>query len=127
MSKAVDLELKRAFTELQQKMLETTHKLKLADVQIDNLKRSMQHAQLTEKEISSLDPGTNTYESVGRMFILTDIPEVCKHLQTKSQACSEKIKTLESNKSYLERSLKDSENNLREMVQQRKEMAQESS
>ncbi|PSN40340.1 Prefoldin subunit 1 [Blattella germanica] len=84
MSKTVDLELKKAFSELQQKMLETTQKLKLADIQIESLKRSQQHAQLTEKEISN-------------------------------------------NKNYLERNLKESENNLREMVQQRKEMPSEAS
>ncbi|CAG2057190.1 unnamed protein product, partial [Timema podura] len=189
-----------AFIELQQKMLETTHKLKMADVQIDGLKRSIQHAQLTDKEISlisckpaelwvpggfvvpdwyapsllcwsghlhevhagqlrillwetkvtpkaefmtsfvtlvvtheeakgqemvgSLDPDTRTYESVGRMFILTDVAEVREHLQKKAENWSDKIKTLENNKSYLERSLKDSENNIREMVQQKKDAAE---
>nr|CAD7589497.1 unnamed protein product [Timema genevievae] len=190
MAKTVDLELKKekyymmslAFIELQQKMLETTHKLKMADVQIDGLKRSIQHAQLTDKEISaylvstggswsghlhevhagqlrillwetkvtpkaefmtsfvtlvvtheeakgqemvgSLDPDTRTYESVGRMFILTDVAEVREHLQKKAENWSDKIKTLENNKSYLERSLKDSENNIREMVQQKKDAAE---
>nr|CAD7456023.1 unnamed protein product [Timema tahoe] len=114
----------KAFIELQQKMLETTHKLKMADVQIDGLKRSIQHAQLTDKEISSLDPDTRTYESVGRMFILTDVVEVREHLQKKAENWSDKIKTLENNKSYLERSLKDSENNIREMVQQKKDAAE---
>ncbi|XP_067011148.1 prefoldin subunit 1 [Anabrus simplex] len=123
MAKTVDLELKRAFAELQQKMLETTQKLKLADVQIDSLKRSMQHAMLTAKEIAALPPETKTYESVGRMFLLTDIAEVGQNLQKKSAISSDRIKTLENNKQYLERSLKDSENNLREMVQQKKQFA----
>ncbi|XP_063237610.1 prefoldin subunit 1 [Bacillus rossius redtenbacheri] len=120
MAKTVDLELKKAFAELQLKMLETSQKLKLADVQIDNLKKSIHHAELTDKEISALPSDTKTYESVGRMFLLTDKDDVGKHLHTKIENCTEKIKSLENNKSYLERSLKDSENNLREMVQQRK-------
>lgn len=33
-------------------MLETTQKLKIADAQIDGLKRNIQHAQLTDKEIA---------------------------------------------------------------------------
>lgn len=37
------------------------------------------------------------------------------------EKADEKIKTLENSKVYLERSLKDSENNLREMIQQRKD------
>lgn len=126
MSKTVDLELKKAFSELQQKMLETTQKLKLADLQIEALKRSIQHAQLTDKEIVGLSADTRTYETVGRMFLLTDIADVRKNLQKKSETCSDKIKSLENKKNYLEQNLKDSENNLREMVQQRKDAAENS-
>lgn len=125
MSKTVDLELKKAFAELQQKMVDTTTKLQLADLQIEGLKRTKHHAELTAQEISALSPETRTYESVGRMFVLTDIPDVCKNLTERINTCEDKIKSLESNKNYLERSLKDSENNLREMVQQRKEAPQE--
>lgn len=71
-------------------------------------------------EITSLDQNTRTYESVGRMFILTPLDEVKKNLKTKQETAEEKIKALENNKSYLERNLKEAENNIREMVQQRK-------
>ncbi|GFG37615.1 hypothetical protein Cfor_12694 [Coptotermes formosanus] len=125
MAKTVDLELKKAFAELHQKLTDTTHKMKLADEEISCLKMSMHHARLTDSEITRLDPGTKVYESVGRMFLLTDIPNVRNSLQNKLQNCAEKIKVLENNKSYLERSQKDSENNIREMIQQRREKAQE--
>ncbi|XP_071440326.1 prefoldin subunit 1 [Hetaerina americana] len=120
---AVDLELKKAFTDLQQKMQETSQKIKLADVQIDSLKRAIHHSQLTDKEVTALPGETNTYLSVGRMFLLTEIPEVKEILQNRMKTCEEKIKTLEGSKTFLDRSLKDSKNNLREMVQQRQEMA----
>lgn len=119
MAKAQDQELKKAFTELQQKIIDTTQKLKLADVQIDSLKRSKQHAELTVKEVTSLPANTKTYESVGRMFILDDIATIKKGLDKRMKSADEKIKTLESNKAFLERSLKDNANNVREMVQQR--------
>nr|CAG4646743.1 EOG090X0LK7 [Macrothrix elegans] len=117
----MDMELKKAFTELQQKMVETSQKLKLADIQIETLKRTMTHAQLTEKEISQLPTETKTYESIGRMFVLKNNSEIQKNLENKVKACEEKIKTLDGSKSYLERSLKESENNIREMIQQRKD------
>ena len=41
-------------------------------------------------------------------------------LDTKQENCKEKIKNLEANKTYLDRSLKDSENSLRELVAQKK-------
>ncbi|KAK9506412.1 hypothetical protein O3M35_008362 [Rhynocoris fuscipes] len=121
MSMAVDLELKKAFTELQQKMLETTQKVKLADIQIETLKRAKQRADLTTFEIKNLAEDTKTYESLGRIFIQTPIPTVLEHLNSRSVTCTEQIKTLENNKVLLEKSMKESENNLREMVQQRKE------
>ncbi|KAF5305629.1 hypothetical protein FQR65_LT07710 [Abscondita terminalis] len=117
----VDMELKKAFAELQQKAIETAQQLKLADIQIESLKRSKQHASLTEREISSLDPSIKTYDSIGRMFMLSPLGEIKDNLKKKQSAAEDKIKTLENSKSYLERSLKDSENNLREMVQQRKD------
>ncbi|KAI4470209.1 prefoldin subunit 1-related [Holotrichia oblita] len=116
----VDMELKKAFSELQQKAIDTTQKLRLADIQIESLKRQKQHATLTEREISSLEPDTKTYESVGRMFVLTPVSDVKNNLKKKQDAADEKINKLENNKTYLERNLKESENNLREMVQQRK-------
>nr|CAG4651519.1 EOG090X0LK7 [Simocephalus serrulatus] len=117
----MDMELKKAFAELQQKMVETSQKLKLADLQIETLKRSITHAQLTDKEISQLPTDTKTYESVGRMFVLKEVTEARMNLGNKVKGCEEKVKALEGTKGYLERSLKESENNIREMIQQRKD------
>nr|CAG4641389.1 EOG090X0LK7 [Eulimnadia texana] len=121
MSMQPDIELKKAFAELQQKMVETSQKLKLSDIQIDSLKWSIIHSQITDKEMSALPAGTNTYESLGRAFLLRDVSDVRKNLDNKIKGCEEKIKTLENNKGYLERNLKESENNLRELIQQKKD------
>ncbi|XP_051162930.1 prefoldin subunit 1 [Leptopilina boulardi] len=119
MARVLDEELKKGFSELQEKMIDTSQKLKLADVQIETLKRTKQRAELTSKEITSLPPNTRTYESVGRMFLLDDIKSIKSSLEKRIKNADEKIKFLDSNKSYLQNSLKESENNLREMVQQR--------
>lgn len=76
-------------------MVETSQKLKLADLQIETLKRSMTHAQLTDKEISQLPTDTKTYESVGRMFVLKEVTEARLNLDNKIKGCEEKVKTLE--------------------------------
>lgn len=55
------------------------------------------------------------------MFILTPINDVKENLKKRQSGADEKIKALENNKAYLERNLKEAENNLREMVQQRKD------
>ncbi|RXG51861.1 Prefoldin subunit 1 [Armadillidium vulgare] len=108
-----DLELKKAFIELQGKVQETNQKLRIADVQIDSLKKQITHAQLTERNSR---PSTRVYESIGRMFLLTDIPKVRENLTQKVNKCNDKISSLQSNKTYLEKSLQESQNNLREMI-----------
>lgn len=114
-----DMELKKAFMELQSKMVDTKQKLKMADLQIENLKRTITHSGLTEHEIGTLPEETRVYESVGRMFILSDKQTVAGRLTEKQSTCQEKITTLETNKGYLERNLKESENSLRELVAQK--------
>ncbi|KAK4311782.1 hypothetical protein Pmani_016739 [Petrolisthes manimaculis] len=111
-----DQELKKAFMELHGKMQETNQKLRIADVQVESLKKQIVHAQLTDKEIQSLGGSTRVYESVGRMFLLTDIPMVRENLKAKVAKCNDKITTLQGNKEYLERSMQESQNNLREMI-----------
>lgn len=121
MAKAVDLELRKAFVQLQAKMVESSQKIQLIEAQMQGLNRVRMHVEITQQEINSLKPTTRTYESVGRMFILTDLPEVKTNLKARQAVAQKKISDLENSKTYLERSLKESEDNLREMVQLRKD------
>uniref|UniRef100_A0A674K5K4 Prefoldin subunit 1 n=1 Tax=Terrapene triunguis TaxID=2587831 RepID=A0A674K5K4_9SAUR len=68
MAAPVDLELKKAFTELQAKVIDTQQKVKLADIQIEQLNRTKKHAHLTDTEIMTLVDETRMYEGVGRIF-----------------------------------------------------------
>lgn len=119
MARKPDLELREAFWQLHDKMIDTQQKLKLADLQIDKLKRSKQFAELTMKEVTSYPKETRTYESVGRMFLLDDMENIKANLDKRMKAADEKVKTLENNKAYLQQNLKESENNIREMIQQK--------
>ncbi|XP_076169332.1 prefoldin subunit 1 [Ptiloglossa arizonensis] len=119
MAREPDEELRKAFSQLHEKMIDTTQKLKLADIQIEKLRRSKQRAELTVKEITSYPENTKTYESVGRMFLLDDIENIKTGLEKQMKSADEKVKTLENNKTYLSQNLKECENNIREMIQQR--------
>ncbi|XP_040342534.1 prefoldin subunit 1 [Herpailurus yagouaroundi] len=116
----VDLELKKAFTELQAKVIDTQQKVKLADIQIEQLNRTKKHAHLTDTEIMTLIDETNMYEGVGRMFILQSKEVIHNQLLEKQKIAEEKIKELEQKKSYLERSVKEAEDNIREMLMARR-------
>ncbi|XP_060520192.1 prefoldin subunit 1 [Cylas formicarius] len=117
----VDMELKKAFLELQEKKIGTEQTLRMSGIQIAAVKRAKQHAALTEKEIQALDDDTKTYESVGRMFILTPKSQVEENIRKKQTQADEKIKNLELEMGYLEKSLKSATDALRELIQQKKD------
>uniref|UniRef100_A0A023FGL6 Putative prefoldin subunit 1 n=1 Tax=Amblyomma cajennense TaxID=34607 RepID=A0A023FGL6_AMBCJ len=116
------MELKKAFQELQMKMIDTTRRLRIADMQIESLRKAVRHAYCTGEVIAEAPEGTKMYQSVGRMFMAADFEEIMSSLDVKMKSCNEKIKSLENNKAYLEKSLKESENNLREMIVQKQSM-----
>lgn len=74
----VDLELKKAFEDLQLKMLSNRNQVKAISSQVDVLKRNIQHSKLTEAELQRLDESIRMYESIGRMFVLSDKPKILK-------------------------------------------------
>nr|XP_023473346.1 prefoldin subunit 1 isoform X1 [Equus caballus] len=85
----------QAFTELQAKVIDTQQKVKLADIQIEQLNRTKKHAHLTDTEIMTLVDETNMYEGVGRMFILQSKEVIHNQLLEKQKIAEEKIKELE--------------------------------
>ena len=141
------MELKKAFADLQTKMVATKSMLKNHDSQIYFINKEVDSARLTgENEVNSLLsnhikssvcvlscllpslPGealskmpaeTRAYESVGRMFVKQDLTVIQKNLNSQMDECKDKIKKLETNKEYLSRNLKESEDNLRELVAQK--------
>lgn len=48
-------------------MLESTQKIKISEIQIEQLRSTITRAKLTERELEGLPPDTRTYEAVGRM------------------------------------------------------------
>jgi len=114
-----DSDLKKAFQDLQVKVVNTTQQVKLAEAQIAQLTRNITRARLTDQELTTLPENTRTYQAVGRMFILEPITEVRANLKKKIKDGEEKIKTIEQNKGYLQKSVKDQENSIREMLSAR--------
>lgn len=115
------MELKKAFTEMQINKLATTKKINMIDMKCDMVKTGKHKYTLTEKGTSNLTDDTRVYLSVGRMFLLTDVQNMRDELKTKQEKCDKAIELLEKKKEFLQKSLKDQEDGLRELVQQRKE------
>ncbi|XP_065357573.1 prefoldin subunit 1 [Calliphora vicina] len=117
----MDMELKKAFTEMQINKIETTKKINMIDMKCDMVKTGKQKYQLTEKGTSDLTQDTRVYLSVGRMFVLTSVQDMRGDLKAKQEKCDKAIELLSKKKEFLAKSLKDQEDGLRELVQQRKE------
>jgi len=115
----VDLELKKAFADLQTKMVTTKSLLKNHDSQIYLITKEVNSAKLTGEALSELSPETRAFESVGRMFVRRDIGKIQTNLHSQVEEFKEKVQKLEANKEYLTKNLKESEDNLRELVAQK--------
>lgn len=55
------------------------------------------------------------------MFVVSTIPEVREELKIKGAKCENLVAQLDEQKTFLAKCLKDQEDNLRDLVQQRKE------
>ncbi|XP_063702620.1 prefoldin subunit 1 [Culicoides brevitarsis] len=117
---AADMELKKAFTEMQLNKIETSKKLRFIDFQEEQLKKSKARYELTDSEISQLPEDTKVYATVGRMFVLSKLPELRAELKTKTEKVVEMIGQCDKNKEFLMNSLKEQEESLRDLVQQKK-------
>uniref|UniRef100_A0A1A9X287 Prefoldin subunit 1 n=1 Tax=Glossina brevipalpis TaxID=37001 RepID=A0A1A9X287_9MUSC len=117
----MDLELKKAFTEMQVNKIETTKKMNMIDMKCDMVKTGKQKYKLTEKGTSDLTDNTRVYISVGRMFVLTSVQDMRSELKARQDKCDKALELLNQKKEFLLKSLKEQEDVLRELVQQRKE------
>lgn len=63
------------------------------------------------------------YSSVGRMFVLSTLPDIHTELVGKQGKCDEMQKTLEEKREFLMKCSREQEESLRELVQQRREAA----
>uniref|UniRef100_A0A8C9EY05 Prefoldin subunit 1 n=1 Tax=Pavo cristatus TaxID=9049 RepID=A0A8C9EY05_PAVCR len=118
MAAPVDLELKKAFTELQAKVIDTQQKVKLADIQIEQLSKTKKHAHLTDTEIMTLVDETRMYEGVGRILPSSILASALLEKNYVVSALSPEPES--QKKSYLERSVKEAEDNIREMLMARR-------
>lgn len=112
MAKPVHHELRKAFIELQAKMIETSKKMQIIDSQIGVLKRNLARVNITQPDITKLSPDTKTYEAVGRMFLFADLEDVKKNLKSREMQLSARTTEVENNKQYLEKNLKEYEDKL---------------
>lgn len=101
--------------------IESTKKIRILDVQIDTLKKQKQRFELTSKEVENLTESAKVYSAVGRMFVMSSVPEIKDELKHKQEKVEKVIETCDKSKGVLIQNLQDQESNLRDLVSKKKE------
>ncbi|KAJ8641110.1 hypothetical protein MRB53_017804 [Persea americana] len=107
-----------AFLEIQGRMIETTGKLKQVQTQFRNKEGEKKRAYLTLEELRQLSDDTNTYKSIGKAFVLEPKSVLVNEQEQKLKDSEAAIASLQTSKEYLEKQMAETENNLRELLQQ---------
>ncbi|KAK9097813.1 hypothetical protein Scep_023246 [Stephania cephalantha] len=107
-----------AFVEIQGRMIELTGKLKQVQNQMRNKEGEKKRAFLTMEELRQLSDDTNTYKSIGRMFVLEPKSVLMNEQEKKLKDSESAITALQTSKEYIEKQMAEVENNLRELLQQ---------
>lgn len=101
--------------------IETTKKIKILDVQIDTLRKQKQRYELTSKEVENMNAeNSKVYSAVGRMFVMSTVPEIKEDLQQKKAKVEKVVETCDKSKGILMQSLTQQETALRELVEAKK-------
>ncbi|KAK9097440.1 hypothetical protein Sjap_022937 [Stephania japonica] len=107
-----------AFVEIQGRMIELTGKLKQVQNQMHNKEGEKKRAFLTMEELRQLPDDTNTYKSIGRMFVLEPKSVLMNEQEKKLKDNESAIAALQTSKEYIEKQMAEVENNLKELLQQ---------
>jgi prefoldin subunit 1 len=102
---------------IQGKMIEDNRALSSVRAQVQGKERERRLAEMTLKELSPLPDTVRAYESVGKMFVLADLPTLKKKLTDRSNESAESTRVLEKKQTYLQRQLAEANANLREVLQ----------
>eukprot|EP00271_Cylindrocystis_brebissonii_P003228 TRINITY_DN13998_c0_g2_i1.p1 TRINITY_DN13998_c0_g2~~TRINITY_DN13998_c0_g2_i1.p1 ORF type:complete len:139 (+),score=43.78 TRINITY_DN13998_c0_g2_i1:139-555(+) len=107
-----------AFQELQTRLVDTDQKMKQVMAKTRATEADKKRATLTLQELEELPVDTDTYRQLGKAFVLENLDALKSEEREKVKASERAIEALQSSKSYLERQMKDVENNFKELVQQ---------
>ncbi|WVZ67730.1 hypothetical protein U9M48_016773 [Paspalum notatum var. saurae] len=108
----------QAFVELQSRLGETTAKIKQLQAQMRSKEGEKKRAYLTMEELRQLPDDTNTYKTVGKVFILEAKSALLNEQEQKFRDSENAIASMQTSKEYLEKQVGEVENNIRELLQQ---------
>ena len=112
---------RKQFTELQQKYIDTTQKLKQMHSQFQQKSVEKQRALLTAKELSVStneddETTTNLYKPIGRGFVLRSREQIERELAQTVKKAEKMMDDCQNQRTFLEGKIEELERNLRELL-----------
>ncbi|KAG0739329.1 hypothetical protein G6F57_005519 [Rhizopus arrhizus] len=112
-----DEAIRKVFVELQAKFIHSQQQVNTVKTQIQSKQRERKMAELTRRELDSLNSETRTYKPVGKMFIQSPLSEMKQQYVDSVTKSDEDIKQLEKTQKYWERAASDAQGNLKDILQ----------
>ncbi|MFH4976389.1 hypothetical protein AB6A40_003098 [Gnathostoma spinigerum] len=119
MTSSYDEQLRKMFQDLQAKMIATKEKIEEGEEVCRNEEKAIKVASVVKGRLEELSDSNKVYRAVGRSFLLVDRKSELSRQDAVTKAAEEKIVAINKQKEYLQKSLVDAEQNLREMVMAR--------
>ncbi|KAI8342111.1 Prefoldin [Chlamydoabsidia padenii] len=116
MSGMNDEAIRNIFIELQAKYISSQQQVNTVKAQIQSKQRDRKMAELTRRELDTLEPNTKTYKPVGKMFIQSPLSDMKKQYTQGVEKADEQIQQLEKSQKYWERAAADAQGNLKDIL-----------
>ncbi|KAI9178866.1 Prefoldin subunit 1 [Blastocladiella emersonii ATCC 22665] len=111
-------DIQRQVAELQGKLQDLNRQVVQVRTQIQVKERERKLAELQIRELSAAGASTNTYLSVGKMFLAEPQSQVMSQLELKGASLQDDITVLGKKLAYLEKTTVETQNGLKESVTQ---------
>ncbi|KAI9597285.1 Prefoldin [Syncephalis fuscata] len=105
-----------AMQQMQIKLQDDQRELSKVTAQVQKCEREQRTSAVVSRELDTLTDDVRVYKSIGKMFMLSDLPTMKKEVSTRGKESGEQAKVLEKKRAYLERNVKEITANLREIT-----------
>ncbi|OZJ04729.1 hypothetical protein BZG36_01824 [Bifiguratus adelaidae] len=92
-----DETVRRVFMEVQNKLIESNRQVNSIKTQIASKEREKKLAELTLRELNTLQDDTPTYKPIGKMFCVAPLRDLKASYATRSKTVEEEVKKLPEN------------------------------
>ncbi|SAM03408.1 hypothetical protein [Absidia glauca] len=107
---------KLIFIELQAKYISSQQQVNTVKAQIQNKQRERKMAELTRRELDTLESDTKTYKPVGKMFLQSPLSDMKKEYTKGVEKANDQIQQLEKSQKYWERAAAEAQGNLKDIL-----------